>query len=295
MSIRLSMPLLYAALGGVIAEKGGIFNFAMEGMMLAGAFFGYYGNLVSGSPWVGFLCAILIGAVTGVVLAYTSINLGVSQMVVGIGINIFYLGLTGYFYRLLDKGGVTKTIAANFPELRLPVLGNIPFLGDLLRQNILVYLGILLVAITAWVLRGTTIGLNLRSVGETPRAADTAGINVYKYRYMATIVASALASAGGAYLTLTQVTRFLENMVQGRGWIALAAVILGKWNPWGVMWACFLFGAADALQMQLQIIGVKIPYQVLLMVPYILAMLALAGVVGKVKGPAAVGKPYTKQ
>lgn len=294
MTIRLATPLLFAALGGILAEKSGVFNFALEGMMLAGAFFGYYGSLISGNPWVGVLFALIVGALTGLLLGYTSVKLGVSQMVVGLGINIFYLGLTGYFYRLIDDSGA-NTIAANFPEIGIPVLSNIPVVGEIFfRHNIMVYLGLIVVIFIAWFLSKTTIGLSLRSVGENPKAADTVGINVYQYRYVALLFSGMLAATGGAFLTLTQVTRFLENMVEGRGWIALAAIILGKWSPWGALGACLLFGAANALQMQMQIIGVKVPYQVLLMLPYIMAMLTLAGVVGKVRGPASVGKPYLR-
>jgi ABC-type uncharacterized transport system permease subunit len=164
----------------------------------------------------------------------------------------------------------------------------------LFKHNIMVYIALMLVIFLAWFLSKTTIGLSLRSVGENPKAADTVGINVYKYRYIALVFSGMLAATGGAFLTLTQITRFLENMVEGRGWIALSAIILGKWSPWGALGACLLFGAANALQMQMQIIGVEVPYQVLLMLPYIMAMLALAGVVGRVRGPASVGKPYTR-
>jgi len=294
MSIRLATPLLFAALGGILAEKAGVFNFALEGMMLAGAFFGYYGSLVSGNPWIGILFGLVVGAITGLVLGYTSVKLGVSQMVVGLGINIFYLGLTGYFYRLIDDSGL-NTVAVNFPELNILVLSDIPVVGKVLfKHNIMVYIALMLVIFLAWFLSKTTIGLSLRSVGENPKAADTVGINVYKYRYIALVFSGMLAATGGAFLTLTQITRFLENMVEGRGWIALSAIILGKWSPWGALGACLLFGAANALQMQMQIIGVEVPYQVLLMLPYIMAMLALAGVVGRVRGPASVGKPYTR-
>jgi ABC-type uncharacterized transport system permease subunit len=284
MSVRMAVPLLFTGLGGLISQKAGIFNFALEGMMLSGAFFAYYGTLVSGSPWIGLLLAILAGILTGLLLAYTSVTLGVSQLVVGIGIGIFSLGLTSYLYRLIDTGGQSAVIQ-NFPILKLPVLSDLPVLGPILfNHSFLVYVGLLLVVVIAWFFNHTTTGLNLRAVGERPEVADTAGINVYQYRYFATIVSG----------MLTQVTRFLENLTAGRGWIALAAIILGKYNPWGVLAACLLFGAADALQMQLQILAVKIPYQILLMTPYIMAMLALGGVVGKVRGPAAQGKPYLK-
>jgi len=294
MTIRMSAPLLFAGLGGLIAQKSGIFNFALEGMMLAGAFFGYYGSLISGNPWVGLLFTIFAGALLGLLLAYTSIHLGASQLVIGLGISIFCLGLTGYLYRLLDATGGSN-IAPTFPEVNIPILSKLPVLGPILFQHtFLVYIGLVVTAFIAWFFNKTTTGLNLRAVGENPQMADTAGIDVYRYRYMATIVSGMLASVGGGFLTLTQVPHFLENMTAGRGWIAFAAIILGNYNPWGVLAACLLFGAADALQMQAQVLSVKIPYQILLMTPYIMAMLAMAGVVGKVRAPAAQGKPYIK-
>ena len=294
MSVRLSIPVLYAALGGVISERAGIFNIALEGMMLAGAFFGYYGSLISGSPTVGLLLALAAGGLTGLLLAFTSVTLGVSQLVVGLGINILFMGLTGYLYRLISGGGLTA-VATMYRNIRIPLLSDIPVLGEIFfSHNILVYIGILVVAVMSFYLYRTTSGLSLRSVGEHPLAAETAGINVYRVRYLATIVGGMLAAAGGAFLTLTQVSRFLENMVEGRGWIALTAVILGKRNPWGVFAASLLFGAANALSNQMQIIGIKLPYQITLMVPYVLTMVVLSGVVGKIRKPAATGKPYGK-
>lgn len=293
-SIRLATPLLYAALGGVLAERVGVYNFALEGMMLAGAFFGYYGSLVTGNPWVGLCWALIAGGLTGLALAFTSVTLGVSQLVVGVGINIFYLGLTGYFYRLISGSGAAA-VATLFGEMKLPILSDLPLVGEMFFQYTpMVYVAFLLVFLMHWFLQRTTIGLNLRAVGENPMAADSVGINVYRYRYLATIASGVLAAAGGAFLTLTQVTRFLENMIEGRGWIALAAVILGKYSPRGALAACLLFGAADALQISMQVLGVELPHQVLLMAPYILAMLALAGFVGRIRAPAAAGKPYFK-
>lgn len=294
MSIRMSIPLLYTALGGMISQKSGVYNFGLEGMMLCGAFFGYYGSLISGTPWGGMVLAIIAGALLGLLLAYTSITLGVSQLVVGLGIGIFSLGLTGYLYRLLDSGG-GMLIAPTFKSINIPGLSDLPIIGQILfSHNFLVYVAVVLVILISWFFYQTTTGLNFRAVGENPQVADTAGVNVFRYRYLAVVISGALAAMGGAFLTLTQVSRFLENITAGRGWIALAAIILGKYNPWGVFAACLLFGAADAMQMQAQIISVKVPYQFLLMSPYILAMLAMAGVVGKVRSPAGQGKPYIK-
>jgi ABC-type uncharacterized transport system permease subunit len=293
MSIRMAIPVLFAALGGLISQKSGVFNFGVEGMMLVGAFLGYYGSLITGSPWIGLLFGVISGAVLGLLLGYASIRLGVNQLVIGIGASIFALGLTSYLYRLMNVG--TSTEATMFPDINIPWLSNIPVLGTLLfEHSFLVYVGFILVPIIAWFFKRTTLGLNLRAAGENPQVVETAGIDVYKYRYAAMAVSGILSALGGSFLTLTQVSRFLENLTAGRGWIAVSAIILGKYNPWGVLAACLLFGAADALQMQAQVLGVKIPYQFLMMTPYILAILAMSGVVGKVHHPAAQGQPYLK-
>jgi len=214
--------------------------------------------------------------------------------VIGLGIGIFGLGLTSYLYRLLAQTG-EEHVALLFPSINVPFLRNIPFIGEILfSHNFMVYVSVGLVILISWFFNKTTQGLNFKAVGENPQVADTAGVNVHKYQFMAIITSGVLASLGGAFLTLTQTARFMENLTAGRGWIALAAVILGKYNPWGVLLACFLFGAADAAQMQVQVMSLGIPYQFLLMTPYILAMLAMTGVVGKVKAPAAMGKPYIK-
>ncbi len=294
MSIRMSTPLLFTGLGGLVSQKAGIYNFGLEGMMLCGAFFAYFGSFRLGSPWLGLLLAIISGALLGLLLGFTSITLRVSQLVIGLGIGIFGLGLTSYLYRLLDQTG-TDHVALLFPTIHIPFLSDIPFFGEVLfSHNFLVYVCLGLVFIISWFFNRTTQGLNFKAVGENPQVADTAGVNVIGYRYVAIIISGVLASLGGAFLTLTQTARFMENLTAGRGWIALAAVILGKYNPWGVLLACFLFGAADAAQMQVQVMSIGIPYQFLLMTPYILAMLAMAGVVGKVRSPASMGKPYIK-
>lgn len=294
MSIRISTPLLFTGLGGLISQKAGIYNFGLEGMMLCGAFFAYYGSFQLGSPWLGLLLAIISGALLGLLLGYTSIKLRVSQLVIGLGIGIFGLGLTSYLYRLLAQTG-EEHVALLFPSINIPFLRNIPFIGEILfSHNFMVYVSVVLVFLISWFFNKTTQGLNFKAVGENPQVADTAGVNVHKYQFLAIITSGILASLGGAFLTLTQTARFMENLTAGRGWIALAAVILGKYNPWGVLLACFLFGAADAAQMQVQVMSLGIPYQFLLMTPYILAMLAMTGVVGKVKAPAAMGKPYIK-
>jgi ABC-type uncharacterized transport system permease subunit len=296
MSIRMSIPLLFPGLGGMLSQKAGIYNFGLEGMMLCGAFFGYWGSNKTGNPWIGLLLAIVSGALLGLLLAYTSIRLRVSQLVIGLGIGIFGLGLTGYLFRLIPStSGASAPAAPLFPKINFGFLGDIPFIGEVFfSHDWMVYACLAIVAVTAWFLYGTTQGLNFRAVGENPQVADTAGVNVNLYRYLAVMVSGMLAGMGGAYLTLTQTAYFTENLTAGRGWIAISAIILGKFNPWGVLLACLLFGAADAGQMQIQFMNLGIPYQFLLMIPYFMAIIAMTGVVGKVRSPAAMGKPYIK-
>jgi simple sugar transport system permease protein len=290
----MSIPLLFPSLGGLISQKAGVFNFGLEGMMLCGAYFGYYGSYVTGSPWIGLLLGMVSGGLLGLLLAFTSIHLRVSQLVTGLGIGVFSLGITGYLFRLI--GISTATSAATlFSNVNFGELSSIPIFGEIfLSHNWMVYAGFVLVILIAWFFFHTTPGLNFRAVGENPQVADTTGVNVIVNRYLAVVVSGILASMGGAFLTLTQTAYFTENISAGRGWIAISAIVLGKFNPWGVLLACLLFGAADAAQMQIQVMNLGIPYQFLLMTPYILAMLAMVGFVGKVRSPAAMGKPYVK-
>ncbi|RPI86616.1 MAG: ABC transporter permease [Chloroflexi bacterium] len=294
MSIRMSIPLLFPSLGGLLAQKAGIYNFGLEGMMLCGAYFGYYGSYRTGNPWIGLLMGMAAGGLLGFILAFTSIKLRVSQLVIGLGISIFALGLTGFLFRGIGIS-TTSPAATLFQKIDFGLLKEIPVLGEILfTHDWMVYAGFALVILIAWFFYRTTSGLNFRAVGENPQVADTVGINVELYRFLAVIVSGVLASLGGAFLSLTQTAYFTENLTAGRGWIAISAIILGKFNPWGVLLACLLFGAADAFQMQIQVMSLGIPYQFLLMIPYILAMLAMVGVVGKVRSPAAMGKPYVK-
>lgn len=294
MSIRMSIPLLFPSLGGLISQKAGVYNFGLEGMMLCGAYFGYYGSYITGNPWIGLLLGMLSGGLLGLLLAFTSIHLRVSQLVTGLGIGVFSLGITGYLYRLIGINTATSA-APLFTNVDFGRLGSLPVIGEIfLSHSWMVYAGFLLVILIAWFFYHTTLGLNFRAVGENPQVADTAGVNVIVNRYLAVVISGILASLGGAFLTLTQTAYFTENISAGRGWIAISAIVLGKFNPWGVMLACLLFGAADAAQMQIQVMNLGIPYQFLLMIPYILAMLAMVGFVGKVRSPAAMGKPYLK-
>ncbi|MEL7608442.1 MAG: ABC transporter permease [Bacillota bacterium] len=283
MAIRMTTPILLAAFGGMLTSRAGVFNLGLEGMMLFGAFFGYYGSLMAGSAFTGLLAAVAIGAILGLFLAFFAITLNVDQVITCIGINIVALGLTSYLSRVLLVGAKV-VVAPTFPPISIPLLSDIPVLGPLLfSHSVLVYFSVLLLFFLHWLFYKTTIGLNLRALGQDAVACKTAGINIVRYKYMATIFSGVLASIGGAYITTVAVNRFLENIVEGRGWIALAAIIFGRDTPFGVYGACLLFGAAQALQMLLQVQGVQLPYRFALMIPYLVTMIALAAFSGKKK------------
>lgn len=293
MAMRLSGPYLFAGLGGLLAQRAGVYNFGLEGMMLGGAFFGYYFALTTGNLGAGVLCALLCGLLLGLLLAFIAIRFGVSQLVICLGINTLMTGVTNFASRLMGDSELTLPTLIN--DLNLGPISQLPILGAILSQNILIYLVIILFAIYAWFIRRTPTGLSLRAVGESPVAAQTAGINVFRYRYLAVILSGGLAAMGGAFLTVSQVNRFSEGMTDGRGWIAVAAICLGRWSPWGTFFACILFGFSTALSNQVQVLNIGIPSQFAMMLPYVLAILALLFSRGKgSSGPAALGKPYMK-
>ena len=291
--LRFATPLLFAALGGVVSERSGVVNIGLEGMMLGGAFFAIWGADAAGSWWIGVLFGVLAGALFGLLHAVFSVTLKADQIVSGFAINFLALGITGYLFIDIYGTQGTPDDAPQVPEVHLPVEW-IPLLGDVLdRLNLLVWVGLLLVAfLTVFVFR-TPAGLRLRSVGENPLAADTAGISVGRVRYLAVVASGMLASLGGAFLSIGFVHSFGQNMTAGRGFIALAAMILGRWHPVGAMAACLLFGFSSALAQRLPVFspGAATLLQAL---PYVLTLVAVAGVVGRSRPPAADGIPYER-
>lgn len=295
-TVRMATPILLASLGGVFTARVGIINFALEGIMLAGAFMGVYGSYMTGNPWVGALLGVLGGVFMALILGYMSITVKVDQVVAGTGINILAIGLTSYLLNVVFGIGAKPSAVTAFQEWAVPGLSNLPFLGSILfRQIPLVYIALLLVPLCWYIIYKTPFGLSMRAIGEHPRAADSLGINVILVRYIAVIISGILGGLGGAFLSIGQLSVFMEKLTSGRGYVAWSTVTVGKWNPFGIMGASFLFGAADALQLRLQALGIKIPYQFFLMLPYILTILVLAGVVGRTVPPAAMGKPYGKE
>ncbi len=290
------VPILLAALSGLMCERSGVVNIGIEGMMLTGAFFAALIGSVSGSVWVGLLAAVLSGALMGALLAVLAIRYRVDQIVAGTAINILATGLTSYFSSAYLQHNEAMNTPPTFQPIPLPLLSKIPILGPVIfNQTFLVYLALILVVVIHVMLFYTRWGLRSRAVGEHPRAADTLGVNVFKMRYVNTILGGAIAGLGGAYLILSSVGRFDELMTAGRGFIGLAAMIFGKWMPFGALGASLIFGFANSLQVSLAILAVPIPSQFLLMAPYLVTMIALAGVVGRATAPAADGVPYTKE
>ena len=292
-----AVPLTLGALSGILCERSGVVNIAIEGMMLMGCMVAALVGTVSGSLWIGLLAAVVSAALLGLVHGVLSIKYKTNQIISGTAINIFSIGMTSYISsKFLQVYQTELNNPGVFPPIEIPVLSNIPFFGPILfNQNIFFYLMFGLLGLIHFGLFFTRWGLRLRSVGEHPRAADTLGINVFRTRYMAVLLGSMVAGVGGAYFTIGSVGGFDEVMTAGRGFISLAAMIFGNWNPFGAFGAGMLFGFADSLASRLAILGVRIPSEFLLMTPYIVTMIVLAGVVGRSRMPAADGTPYEKE
>ena len=295
-TLRLSTPLILAAIGGLYAERSGVINIALEGMMLAGAFTAATVTVLTGSPWIGLLAAIGAGLLVGLLHAAATITWRADQVVSGTAINLLFLGIPALLSGVLFAStGATPQLARDqvLPDLRFFDPLHFPVLASVFNQKPLVYLAFLLIAFTSYLLGRTRFGLRLRAVGENPEAADTAGISVARIRYVAVLISGALAGLGGAYLSIGQNSLFTRNMTAGRGFIALAALIFGKWNPTGSLLACLLFGFAEAISIRMQ--GtVNLPNQFIQMIPYLLTMVVLAGFIRRSSPPGALGLPYTK-
>jgi simple sugar transport system permease protein len=297
-TLRFATPLAFAAMGGIFSERSGVVNIGLEGMMLTGAFFGIWGSVWSGSWVVGLLMAMLFGGLLALIHAFFSIHLRADQIVSGFAVNFLALGLTGYLYSSIYPGGIHADVS-RVPQVELGFLDGIPAIGDFLdavfgRLNLLVWLMFAVVILAYVVLFKTPIGLRIRSVGEHPRAADTVGISVYSVRYAAVVTSGVLAALGGAFLSIGFVGSFAENMTSGRGYIALAAVIFGKWRPGWAFAACLLFGFGFALAIPLQR-EANVSENLVSAFPYLLTLVALVGLIGRSIPPVAIGRPYVKQ
>ena len=298
-TLRFATPLAFAAMGGIFSERSGVVNIGLEGMMLIGAFFAVWGSIWSGSWVVGVVSAMISGGLLALIHAIFSIHLRADQIVSGFAVNLLALGLTGYLYSSIYPDGTPTERVDRVPELELDFLGSVPGIGDFLERafgglSLLVWLMLVTVVLSYVVLFKTPIGLRIRSVGEHPRAADTVGISVFGVRYAAVVTSGVLAALGGAFLSIGFTGRFAENMTSGRGYIALAAVIFGKWRPGWAFVATLLFGFGFALAIPLQR-EADISSNLISTLPYLLTLIAVAGVIGRSIPPAAVGRPYVKQ
>ena len=299
-TLRFATPLAFAAMGGIFCERSGVINIGLEGMMLAGAFFGIVVAAETGQWELGILGAMGAGGALALIHAFFCIHLRADQIISGFAINFLALGLTGYLFRSVYGTRGTPELPEEIPDVNLGFIKDIPFFGDIFGQlNLMIWLMLLTVLLSWVVLFKTPLGLRIRSVGEHPKAADTLGISVFKIRYAAVILSGLLAGLGGAYLSFGFGNAFNENMTAGRGYIALAAVIFGNWRPFGAFGACLLFGFSSALALRLQgsplLPSDLASANLLQTLPYVLTLVALVGVIGRSRGPAAAGRPYVKQ
>ena len=293
-TIRNGTPLAFAALGGLFSERSGVINIGLEGMMLMSAFAGVAGADATGSTVLGLLVAMAVGLLFGLIHAVASVTFEADQIISGIAINLLALGGTGLLMVLFFGSGGTSPRIDTFPTIEIPLLSDIPVIGAVFSQSILVYLLYALVPLSWWVLYRSRFGLRLRAVGEVPEAVDTAGVSVFRLRYIGVSLSGVLAGLGGAFLSMSLLSAFTEGMTGGRGFIALAALIFGRWNPIGAFAAAMLFGFAQAVVFRGGI-GFTIDQEFIEMFPYLLVIVALVGFGGRAVPPAASGQPYRKE
>ncbi len=293
-SIRLATPITYASLGGIFSERVGIINIGLEGMMLSGAFCSVALTYFSNNPWFGLLGALLVGLLLGYLHAILTIKFSANQIVSGVGINLFALGFTAYMSQIIWGSRGASESVNGLGSISIPLLKDVPIIGEIIgTHSPLVYLMFIVTAVSYLILFRMPIGLRMRAVGEHPAAADSAGIDVIRVKYLGVIISGMLAGMGGAFLSIGHVNLFVLGMTGGRGFIAMAAMIFGKWKPIKVFAASLLFGFADALQIRLQSLGI-LPPQIILAIPYIITIAVLAGVVGRATPPSDY-KPYKKE
>lgn len=291
-AVRLATPYLYASIGEAFSQTSGVVNLGVDGIMLVGAFSGFYVTLISGNLWLGLLAAAVAGLLMGLLMSLISVTFKAEQGISGIGLYMFGLGLSSLLFKELV--GTVKTLDG-FTPIRIPVLGDIPLLGDILfNQSLLVYGAFLLVPLAWWVLDKTTLGLKIKSVGQNPAAADTLGVSVDRVRYFSVCLGSVLAGIAGASLSLSLVNLFQENLTAGQGFIAVALVYFGGWRPLGILGGALLFSTVNALQLWMQVLGSDIPSDIMVMLPYLLTIAALAVAVNRARQPAALNKPFER-
>lgn len=295
--LRIATPLILASLGEMFAERAGVLNLGIEGIMLLSAMTGFSTAYFTGSLWLGLLAAMATGAAMGLLMGMLTVSLGLSQHVSGIGVTMLCTGFAFFFYRLIfGQPGTPPSITA-FQPVAIPLLADIPLIGPVLfNQFALVYLALIAVPVAAFVLYRTPWGLALRAVGENPRAADSAGIPVAATRYQALMLSGALMGMAGAFLTMAQFNAFTFGVISGRGWVCIALVVFGQWSPWKCALGALVFALIDTLQLRLQASNViDVPYQVFLMLPFVLTIVAMALVSRNARAPAALLTPFRKE
>jgi simple sugar transport system permease protein len=293
-TLRLAAPLLLSATGELVSERAGVLNMSVEGMMLTGAFAGAVGSWATGSPALGLLIGVLAVLPVALLQAVLSITLRANQIVTGVGINILVLGATTLAYRELF-GGRSRTEIPGLAKWAPPGLADIPLLGEhVFHQTWLLYAGLMVVGLIAWMMRHTALGLSLHAAGAAPKAVDKSGLSVTAIRYGAVMLTGVMSALAGCFLSIGDIHTFTEGMTNGAGYLAIAAVIFGNWRIGRTLAACLLFGAATALQFQLPAFGIQVPSAVLIMLPYLLALLAVGGLVGRQTAPAYLTQAYVR-
>lgn len=291
-AIRLATPYLYAAIGEAFSQRSGVLNLGVDGVMLISAYASFYIVLTTGNIWLGLLTAILVGLLMGLLMSFISVTLKAEQGISGIGLYMFGLGLSSLLFKTTI--GTVKTVTG-FQPVRVPLLGDIPIIGNIFfNHSLLVYGAFLLVPIAWWVMEKTTWGLRIKAVGQNPAAADTLGVNVDRVRYFSVCIGSILAGIAGASLSISLLNLFQDNLTAGQGFIAVALVYFGGWKPVGIMWGALLFSSVNAFQLWMQVLGVNIPSDVAIMLPYLLTIAALAIAINRVRQPAALNKPFER-
>lgn len=291
-AVRLATPYLYGALGESIGQLSGVVNLGVDGIMLMGAYAAFFVALTTGNLWLGLATGIIVGLLMGLLMSFISVTLKAEQGISGIGLYMFGLGLSTLLFKTTI--GTVKTIEG-FQPVKIPLLGDIPYIGEILfNQSLPVYGAFLLVPVIWFILEKTTWGLRLKAVGQTPAAADSLGVNVDRTRYIATCTGAMFAGLAGASLSLALVNLFQENLTAGLGFIAVALVYFGGWRPLGIMLGALLFSTVNAFQLWMQVLGVNVPADVMVMLPYLLTIMALAFTVNRVRGPAALNKPFER-
>jgi simple sugar transport system permease protein len=294
--MRMATPIIFATLGEILAERSGVLNLGIEGIMLMGAMTGFLVSISTGSLWFGVLMAAVVGMALGLLMAFLSVHLGLSQHVSGLGITLFSAGLAMFIYRLHFGSPTVPPTVEPFHQVAIPLLSEIPIIGSgLFKQYTLTYIAWLLVPAISILLYKTKVGLKIRTVGENPIVADTVGVNVTLTRTLCLVAGGALMGIGGAFLTLAHQNMFLIDVIGGRGWVAIAMVIFGNWDPVKGMLGALIFGCLDGLQLRLQGLGIKLSFHLFLMIPYLLTIVALVSVSRKASVPAGLLKPYRRE